>query len=319
MTAVKRATPGEGDPSGQVNDLLAGEIVAEINSSANNLQARKSWRDVLSVHPAADLFPMMSGAELRELGEDIKRNGLRYPVILWAKNVRDGKHGPVQLLDGRNRLDAMELVGIPIEITQSGNCRQVYIGPVKDGDRSVAQTIGGCDPYEYVISANIYRRHLTPEQKRELIGKLLKAKPESSNLQIAKQVKADDKTVAKVRRELEGRSEIPNVEARTDTKGRKQPAAKPAKVEKPQPKPAKTDPTKQDISNVAYKIVQTDKELARALYHCLGDDESIEQLRGDIAVCIDIEENGKLRIETPPETPPVFDAGPIPECLRKTA
>jgi len=34
---------------------------------------RRSWRDVLSVHPAAELFPQMSADELRELGEDIKK------------------------------------------------------------------------------------------------------------------------------------------------------------------------------------------------------------------------------------------------------
>ena len=65
-----------------------------------------------------------------------------------------------------------------------------------------------------------------------MIGKLLKAKPETSNLQIAKQVKADDKTVAKVRTELESRSEIPNVKKRTDTKGRKQSATKKRATEK---------------------------------------------------------------------------------------
>jgi hypothetical protein len=35
------------------------------------------------------------------------------------------------------------------------------------------------------MSANIHRRHLTIEQKRELIGKLLKAQPKQSNRQIA--------------------------------------------------------------------------------------------------------------------------------------
>ena len=35
----------------------------------------KSWRDVIKIHPAADLFPMMSPDELKALGEDIKRNG----------------------------------------------------------------------------------------------------------------------------------------------------------------------------------------------------------------------------------------------------
>jgi hypothetical protein len=45
---------------------------------------------------------------------------------------------------------------------------------------------------------------------------------------------ATDKTVAKVRADLEARSEIPNVEARTDAKGRKQPASK-SKSAKPGP------------------------------------------------------------------------------------
>jgi outer membrane biosynthesis protein TonB len=84
------------------------------------------------------------------------------------------------------------------------------------------------DPYAHVISKNIIRRdlHLTAEQRRDLIAKVLKARPETSNRQIAKQMKVDDKTVAKVRTKLEARSEIPNVESATDTKGRKQPVRK---------------------------------------------------------------------------------------------
>jgi hypothetical protein len=45
---------------------------------------KKSWRDVYKVHPAADLFPMLPEDELRKLGEDIKANGLRSPIVLWA-------------------------------------------------------------------------------------------------------------------------------------------------------------------------------------------------------------------------------------------
>jgi hypothetical protein len=52
----------------------------------------KSWRDVLPIHPAAELFPLMSPDELRELGEDIKATGLRLPIAITG----DGK-----LLDGR--------------------------------------------------------------------------------------------------------------------------------------------------------------------------------------------------------------------------
>jgi hypothetical protein len=78
----------------------------------------------------------------------------------------------------------------------------------------------------FVISANLRRRHLTPEKKRELIAKLLKTEPEASDRQIGASVAVDHKTVGSVRAELEGRGEIPHVETRTDSKGRKQPAAK---------------------------------------------------------------------------------------------
>ena len=64
--------------------------------------------------------------------------------------------------------------------------------------------------YASVVSLNLHRRHLTAEQKRELIAKLLKAKPEQSNRTIAKQVKADHKTVAASRLKLESTGELPS-------------------------------------------------------------------------------------------------------------
>src|SRR5512132_1709751 len=69
-------------------------------------QAR-SWRDVLPVHPAADLFPMMSPDELIELGEDIRKNGLQFPIVILP--VMNGDKIDHLLLDGRNRLDAMAM------------------------------------------------------------------------------------------------------------------------------------------------------------------------------------------------------------------
>jgi hypothetical protein len=35
----------------------------------------KGWRDVLPIHPAAELFPLMAPDELRALGADIKKSG----------------------------------------------------------------------------------------------------------------------------------------------------------------------------------------------------------------------------------------------------
>ena len=50
-----------------------------------------SWRDHIKVHPAADLFPMMSESELRELGEDIKANGLLASLVLHNGKLLDGQ------------------------------------------------------------------------------------------------------------------------------------------------------------------------------------------------------------------------------------
>ena len=82
--------------------------------------------------------------------------------------------------------------------------------------------------YDLVLSLNVHRRHLTTEQKRELIDTLLKRQPEMSDRHIGNLVKADNKTVATRRAKLEGREEIPHVETRTDSKGRKQPAKRKA-------------------------------------------------------------------------------------------
>jgi hypothetical protein len=165
------------------------------------------WRDYLTVHPAADLFPPMPEAELRELGEDIKKNGQRYPVVLW----NEGENG-VWLLDGRNRLDAMELIGVPI-LNEDG---KLFHWCYREGD-----------PHDLVLSLNIHRRHLTEEQRRDLIAKLIKAKPEESDRAIAKKVKRDHKTVAKVRKKMESTGEVSPVEKRVGADGKKR--KKPAK------------------------------------------------------------------------------------------
>ena len=172
--------------------------------------ASANWRDVLPIHPAAELLPGMSEQELRELGEDIRKNGLYEGVALL-----DGK-----LLDGRNRLDAMQVAGIRL-VTGNGHPEWANI-PYRN--------VQGVEPFTYVISKNIHRRHLTAEQKRELIAKLLEARPEASNRQIADLVKASHVTVGTVRAELEGRGQIDHVDSRVDTKGRRQRAHKPQSI-----------------------------------------------------------------------------------------
>jgi hypothetical protein len=156
----------------------------------------------ITVHPAAEMFPMMDDAELDELAADIERNGL-YEAIAYQNG---------ELLDGRNRLAAIYRI-------KDEKRRTYLLGVVASSKRALEVQ----DPVAYVVSANLRRRHLTPKQKRDITAALLKERPERSNRATAKIAKVSDKTAASVRRELEGRAEIPNVDTRSDTKGRKQP------------------------------------------------------------------------------------------------
>ena len=109
-----------------------------------------------------------------------------------------------------------------------------------------------------------WRRHLTFEQKRELIEKLLRADPTKSDRQIARTVKADNKTVGAVRERAEAREEIPHVSKRTDSKGRSQLAHKRNTAKQP---PKRTESTvglsDQCIEGVRETIQQTIKDLRR--------------------------------------------------------
>lgn len=64
----------------------------------------------MKIHPVSDLFPMLTQAELRDLAESITREGQMNPCV---------KLGDV-LLDGRNRIAACELAGVPLVAVMSG-------------------------------------------------------------------------------------------------------------------------------------------------------------------------------------------------------
>lgn len=87
-----------------------------------------------SIHPAAELFPLMQGEEFEALVQSIKMQGLREPVWL----TKDGA-----LLDGRNRVRACHAAGVKPDFRQY------------DGDDHVA----------FVMALNLDRRHLLDGQK----------------------------------------------------------------------------------------------------------------------------------------------------------
>jgi len=78
-----------------------------VPASRDGSQAqRASWRDVLPIHPAAEMVRPATSKEQRVLRGDLKRHGQREPVVL----VRIAQ-GCEQLLDGRTRLDLQEANG----------------------------------------------------------------------------------------------------------------------------------------------------------------------------------------------------------------
>jgi hypothetical protein len=215
----------------------------------------KSWREVIKIHPAAELFPRLSNDELLTLGKSIKAEGLRNPAAIWRDGSNEDKDAPEYLIGGVNRLDAMEQVGIqvigkdgkldlekfrPRGLAGVGRDRVEYhyrpwvgmahllLGGVS---RAKKTENSGTDPFEYVIAENITRRQLTGEQKRELISKLLQAKPAMSDRAIGEMAKADHKTVGKQRSRLEQTGEIPQLAKiiGADNKSRSRPKPAPRK------------------------------------------------------------------------------------------
>src|SRR6476646_7445682 len=79
-------TPGRSAPevpAPSVAVVMAQEAVAVAVAEGQVM----GWRDEYKVHPAADVFPMMSDEELDALAKDIEENGLREPI----KIMRVGK------------------------------------------------------------------------------------------------------------------------------------------------------------------------------------------------------------------------------------
>jgi len=91
-------------------------------------------------HPIADLFPMLSEDELKDMAEDIKQRGQLQPIVLDI----DGR-----ILDGRNRHAACELAGIEPKF----------------------ETYDGDDPDGYALSVNLQRRNLTKGQQAMVAAK----------------------------------------------------------------------------------------------------------------------------------------------------
>jgi hypothetical protein len=167
----------------------------------------QSWRERIAVHPAADLFPLLSDSELDALAKDIDENGMRFPLCFW----RESETSPWELIDGRNRVAALFLLSEP-EVRLEN--------PLRDAKQYEAST----DARAFAKSANELRRHISREQKNRAIDKELAADASRSDREIAKATGSSHPTVAVRRAEGEGRGKFTTAPTRADSLGRLQPA-----------------------------------------------------------------------------------------------
>lgn len=123
----------------------------------------------LRAHPLANLMPKLSTAEFESLKDDIRKRGCVIEPV-WT-------HGGM-ILDGRHRWRACKELGI--------EC------PTREFD--------GGDLEAFVISVNLARRHLSAQQKRGLIKRMLNAHPDKSDRSIAAVVGSHHATVAGIRK-----------------------------------------------------------------------------------------------------------------------
>jgi hypothetical protein len=72
---------GANDGRSEVPQRFEGDsrCIGHLSASGSK---RPSWRDHIKIHPAAELFPLISPAELAELAVDIKKNGLQIMLAL---------------------------------------------------------------------------------------------------------------------------------------------------------------------------------------------------------------------------------------------
>ena len=93
------------------------------------------------VHPVAAMFPEFPPEEYTNLRADIEANGVRFPVVVCGG----------WLVDGRTRLRA---------------CRDLDLEP------PVQELDEGTDVVEWIVSANVRRRHLSTSQRAVLAAQL---------------------------------------------------------------------------------------------------------------------------------------------------
>jgi hypothetical protein len=105
------------------------------------------------LHPYALLFPPMTESEYLALKESIRQHGQRDPIVLWGD--LENQNLPMEqcpVLDGRNRLRACEELG--------------------EKPKTIRRYMTDADALQYVLDANLHRRHLTDGQRAAIAAEI---------------------------------------------------------------------------------------------------------------------------------------------------
>ncbi|WP_018296508.1 ParB N-terminal domain-containing protein [Corynebacterium lubricantis] len=128
------------------------------------------------------VMPPLASDEYQELYEDIKANGVLEPIHVDEDGV---------VIDGHHRSKIASELGIP--------CPMITHDDLDEGEK-----------VNLAFVLNLKRRHLSREQRQELVVEYAKRRPLASDSEIAKATGASDKTVKQIKADsgLPSRKEV---------------------------------------------------------------------------------------------------------------
>lgn len=176
------------------------------------------------------VMPDLSPDDYNELKNDIAKRGVQVAV----EYDEDGN-----ILDGHHRVRACQELGITDWV------KVVRVGMSENQKK------------EHARKLNMARRHLTRDQRQELIRQQLRDTPENSDRQIAVGLGVDHKTVGSQRERLATGGEIPHVNTSIGSDGKEYPRQverKPITIY--EPTPSTIEDAKELVQKASPELVQ---------------------------------------------------------------
>lgn len=147
-------------------------------------------------------LPGLSDDEYKALEKSIVEHGIQVPILVDENKT---------VIDGHHRQEIADRLGI--------ECPRKFALDLSDAEKRTL-----------ALSLNLDRRHLTREQKRQVVEDSLKADPQLSDRQHAERTGVSPTTVGTARARLEDCGDVSNLDTRADSLGRQQPAKQPKKA-----------------------------------------------------------------------------------------